>query len=74
MSAKLTKELGMAPGGEFRRALAEASKIPNCNVHLGDRPINITLQRAIKGLVRIILNSIQVLTIFLFTFSHCGKL
>ena len=23
MSAKLTRELGMAPGGEFRRALAE---------------------------------------------------
>lgn len=50
MSAKLTKELGMAPGGEFRTAMKEASKIPNCLVHLGDRPINITLQRAIKGL------------------------
>lgn len=50
MSAKLTKELGMAPGGEFRTAMKEARKIPNCKVHLGDRPINITLQRAIKGL------------------------
>lgn len=50
MSAKLTKELGMAPGGEFRTAMKEATKIPNCLVHLGDRPINITLQRAIKGL------------------------
>lgn len=50
MSAKLTKELGMAPGGEFRVAMKEATKIPNCLVHLGDRPINITLQRAIKGL------------------------
>lgn len=50
MSAKLTKELGMAPGGEFRTAMKEASKVPNCLVHLGDRPINITLQRAIKGL------------------------
>jgi pheromone shutdown protein TraB len=50
MSAKLTKELGMAPGGEFRRALDEASRIPNCIVHLGDRPINATLQRALRGL------------------------
>lgn len=25
LSAQLTKELGMAPGGEFRRALAEVS-------------------------------------------------
>lgn len=50
MSAKLTKELGMAPGGEFRVAMKEATKIPNCLVQLGDRPINITLQRAIKGL------------------------
>lgn len=50
MSAKLTKELGMAPGGEFRTAMKEAEKIDNCLIHLGDRPINITLQRAIKGL------------------------
>lgn len=39
MSAKLTKELGMAPGGEFRTAMKEATKIPHCLVHLGDRPI-----------------------------------
>lgn len=50
MSAKLTRELGMAPGSEFRTAFKEASKIPGCKVHLGDRPINITLQRAIKSL------------------------
>jgi pheromone shutdown protein TraB len=50
MSAHLTKELGMAPGGEFRRAFQEARKIPNCSVHLGDRPINITLQRALASL------------------------
>lgn len=50
MSAKLTKELGMAPGSEFRTALKEASKLNGCKVHLGDRPINITLQRAIKSL------------------------
>lgn len=42
MSAKLTKELGMAPGGEFRTAMKEASKIDDCLVHLGDRPINIS--------------------------------
>lgn len=34
MSAKLTKELGMAPGGEFRTAMKEATKIPNCFIHL----------------------------------------
>lgn len=50
MSAKLTKELGMAPGGEFRTAMKEATKIPECRIHLGDRPINITLQRGIKSL------------------------
>jgi pheromone shutdown protein TraB len=50
MSAKLTKELGMAPGSEFRTAMKEASALPNCLVHLGDRPINVTLQRAVKGL------------------------
>ncbi|XP_020706729.2 traB domain-containing protein isoform X1 [Athalia rosae] len=50
MSAHLTKELGMAPGGEFRRAFVEARKVPNCLVHMGDRPINITIQRALSSL------------------------
>jgi len=50
MSAHLTKELGMAPGGEFRRAFMEAKAVPGCLVHLGDRPINITLKRAISAL------------------------
>jgi len=50
MSAHLTKELGMAPGGEFRRAFIEAMKVPGCKVHLGDRPINITLKRALAAL------------------------
>ncbi|XP_047527080.1 traB domain-containing protein-like isoform X1 [Vanessa atalanta] len=50
MSAHITRELGMAPGGEFRRAMAEAKKIPNCIVQLGDRSINVTLQRAISSL------------------------
>lgn len=30
LSAQLTRELGMAPGGEFRRAFAEAKQIPGC--------------------------------------------
>lgn len=50
MSAHLTKELGMAPGGEFRRAFQEANSVPGCMVHLGDRPINITLKRALSAL------------------------
>ena len=41
MSAHLTKELGMAPGGEFRRAYREAKAVPGCLVHLGDRPIQV---------------------------------
>lgn len=48
MSAYLTKELGMAPGGEFRRAFIEAKKVPNCVVHMGDRPIRVTLHRALS--------------------------
>ena len=50
MSAHLTKELGMAPGGEFRTAYQEAQKLSGCIVQLGDRPINITLKRAIGSL------------------------
>lgn len=50
MSAHITKELGMAPGGEFRAAYKEAEKIANCEVLLGDRPLSITLQRALSKL------------------------
>jgi len=50
MSANLTKTLGMAPGGEFRVAFKESQKIPGCIVHLGDRPIQITLKRALASL------------------------
>ncbi|RZC37929.1 traB domain-containing protein [Asbolus verrucosus] len=50
MSAHITKELGMAPGGEFRAAYREAEKVPNCEVLLGDRPLGITLQRALSKL------------------------
>ncbi|XP_076236587.1 traB domain-containing protein isoform X1 [Calliopsis andreniformis] len=50
MVAKFAKKLGMAPGGEFRRAFEEAKKIPNCIIQLADRPINITIQRAMRSL------------------------
>ncbi|XP_054273412.1 traB domain-containing protein isoform X2 [Macrosteles quadrilineatus] len=50
LSAQLTKELGMAPGGEFRRALAEVRMLPNCVIHFGDRPIQVTLKRALSFL------------------------
>lgn len=51
MSANITRDLGMAPGGEFRRAVQEMKMLPNPAIcHLGDRAINITLQRALNGL------------------------
>ncbi|XP_074619932.1 traB domain-containing protein-like isoform X1 [Acropora palmata] len=50
LSAHITKQLGMAPGGEFRAAYREAKKIPGCQIHLGDRPIQITLSRAMSAL------------------------
>lgn len=50
MSAKLTNDLGMAPGGEFRRAVEEMKKLSNPVLHLGDRAINVTIQRAFNGL------------------------
>ena len=50
LSAHLTEQLGMAPGGEFRTAFTEAKKVPGCIIQLGDRPINITMKRAIASL------------------------
>lgn len=50
LSAHITKQLGMAPGGEFRAAFREAKKQPRCRIHLGDRPIGVTLQRALGAL------------------------
>lgn len=50
MNAHLTKELEMAPGGEFRRVFAEAKKVNHCAIQLGDRPIHITIQRAVAKL------------------------
>lgn len=49
-SANITRQLGIAPGGECRRAVAEAKKLRRCKVLLGDRPMNITLRRALYGL------------------------
>ncbi|XP_068630690.1 traB domain-containing protein-like, partial [Battus philenor] len=48
--ADIAKELGVAPGGEFRRAYQEMKKIPGCKLFLGDRPIQITLSRAFESL------------------------
>lgn len=50
MSAQITKQLGMAPGGEFRTAFKECSQIPGCRLVLGDRPIDITMKRAVASL------------------------
>ncbi|KAJ7372063.1 hypothetical protein OS493_021492 [Desmophyllum pertusum] len=50
VSAHITKQLGMAPGGEFRAAYREARKTPGCQIHLGDRPIQVTLSRAMAAL------------------------
>ncbi|BES96485.1 TraB family [Nesidiocoris tenuis] len=53
VSAKLTRDLGMAPGGEFRRAFKECSQLVKtqpCIFHFGDRPIQITIQRALHVL------------------------
>uniref|UniRef100_A0A3P8VKF8 TraB domain containing n=2 Tax=Cynoglossus semilaevis TaxID=244447 RepID=A0A3P8VKF8_CYNSE len=50
VSAHITEQLGMAPGGEFREAFKEASHVPFCKFHLGDRPIPVTFKRAIAAL------------------------
>ncbi|EFO85261.1 hypothetical protein CRE_24675 [Caenorhabditis remanei] len=50
MSAHVTRELSMAPGGEFRAAHRAAVATENCRVVLGDRPIQVTLQRALASL------------------------
>ncbi|CAD5119381.1 DgyrCDS7995 [Dimorphilus gyrociliatus] len=51
LSAHITKQLGMAPGGEFRAAVVAANELENeCRIILGDRPINITISRALAAL------------------------
>jgi pheromone shutdown protein TraB len=50
MSANITRQLGMAPGGEFRAAVRACKEVPGCQLDLGDRPVEVTLQRAIGSL------------------------
>uniref|UniRef100_A0A1I7Z155 TraB domain-containing protein n=1 Tax=Steinernema glaseri TaxID=37863 RepID=A0A1I7Z155_9BILA len=49
-SANITKKLGMAPGGEFRAAHQGALHIDACRLILGDRPLAVTLTRALHSL------------------------
>lgn len=50
VSMQSSRALGMAPGGEFRRAFQEVRQFPGCLVYLGDRPIRITLLRTLRAL------------------------
>ncbi|KAK6747456.1 hypothetical protein RB195_000574 [Necator americanus] len=50
MSAHITRELSMAPGGEFRAAHKAVLQTQLCRLVLGDRPIHVTLQRALGSL------------------------
>lgn len=49
-SNSITKQLDMTPGEEMRTAHKEASKVPGCTFHLGDRRIEITLKRLLARL------------------------
>ncbi|KAI6223571.1 hypothetical protein M3Y99_01455900 [Aphelenchoides fujianensis] len=49
-SAHITRQLKMAPGGEFRVAHRASFNVQGCKVILGDRPIQVTLQRALSSL------------------------
>lgn len=49
MSANLTEKLGLAPGSEFRSGASEARKISGCSIVLGDRPLRITIARAVAS-------------------------
>ena len=49
MSAKITAQLGVAPGGEFRAGFEEATKV-NAGVVLGDRAVGITFKRVMAAL------------------------
>lgn len=50
MSSHVTKQLGMAPGAEFRAAFHAVQHIPGCNLMFGDRPIGITMKRMLQAL------------------------
>ena len=41
LSAHLTEQLGMAPGGEFRTAFAEAKKVPGCIIQVTRSPARV---------------------------------
>ena len=49
MSAKITAQLGVAPGGEFRAGFEEAMKV-NAGIVLGDRSVGITFKRAMAAM------------------------
>ncbi|VDN04232.1 unnamed protein product [Thelazia callipaeda] len=50
MSVHMARTLGMAPGGEFRAAHKGTVSVKMCKLILGDRPIHVTLQRALGSL------------------------
>lgn len=64
ISANISRDLGMAPGGEFRRAVVEAQKYDSF-IYLGDRPVDITIKRVISMLSWS--KSIKLLAQLLFT-------
>ncbi|KAM7539521.1 hypothetical protein Aperf_G00000033820 [Anoplocephala perfoliata] len=49
LSSYIMKQVGMAPGGEFRAAVQMLSLQVHRHLILGDRPIGITLQRAMDS-------------------------
>ena len=49
LSAQLTAQLGVAPGGEFRAGFEEAQRI-RASIVLGDRRIGVTFRRALAAL------------------------
>ncbi|XP_050537326.1 traB domain-containing protein [Daktulosphaira vitifoliae] len=64
ISANISRDLGMIPGGEFRRAVQEAKKY-NSYIFLGDRPVDVTIKRVISMLSWP--KSIKLLSHLLFT-------
>ena len=50
MSADITEKLGVVPGGEFRAAAQEAKGNSSTLIKLGDRPILITMKRAVNSM------------------------
>jgi len=50
ISAHITQQLGLAPGGEFRAAHRASFNVQGSRLIMGDRPVQITLQRALSSL------------------------